>query len=232
MKESQEAGLFKQENEWAFLSGCGILKRRLRVETAVPELKPLVVVGAVEQVVLVAMLLEEKLLVSPSRWGGLRARHQPANKLLRASELVVKLWWAVVGDHLPHGGVRWNNLKLVLEVILVLVGPAVDVVGLDLDHEWPVRVLLRLTILIEFSHLHEGPSSDKVGSFGQLLSEGLASALVVHLLDNVALSVLEEVEGRLAIKGELGHHIGRAHAVSQELHFEAWGTLGYLGCGH
>ena len=190
------------------------------------------VVGAVEQVVLVAMLLEEKLLVSPSRWGGLRARHQPANKLLRAMEFVVKLRWAVVGDHLPHGGVRWNNLKLVLEVILVLVGPAVDVVGLDLDHEWPVRVLLRLTILIEFSHLHEGPSSDKVGSFGQLLSEGFASALVVHLLDNVALSVLEEVERRLAIKGELGHHVGRAHAISQEFHFEAWGTLGYLGCGH
>ena len=232
MRVSQEAGLFKQEHEWAFLSRCWVLKRRLRIETAIPELKPLVVVWAVEQVVLVAMLLEEKPLVSPSRWGGLRARHDPANKLLWAFEQCVKLWWAVPGENLPHGGIRRNNLKLILEIILVLVGPAVDVVGLDLNHERPVRVLLSLAKLIVLRHLHEGISSDKVGSFSQLLSEGLAHALVVHLSDNVALSVLKEVEGRLTIECELGLYVGRTHTISQEFEFETWGALRHLGCGH
>ena len=65
---SQEASLFKQEHKWTLLSGCWVPKWCLSEPSVVPELEPLEVVRSLLDVVLVAMMLEVKLLVTEQGW--------------------------------------------------------------------------------------------------------------------------------------------------------------------
>jgi len=73
VRGSQEASLFPQKHEGALLSGRGIPERSLSESAGVPELEPVEVVGAMPDVILVTVMLEEKLLVTPQGGSRLRA---------------------------------------------------------------------------------------------------------------------------------------------------------------
>ena len=154
-------------------------------------------------VVLVTAVLEEKLLVTPQRGHGLGARHDPADQVV----FTTKLGRLVVGEDLEHGSVWLNQDELILEIVLVLVGPAVHIIRLEIDLEGPVSVLDFVTKLIELRELHQRGGTDMVGGFGNESSPGLSKALVVGLLQDVRVAVLEEVEGRLSVEGESGDHV-------------------------
>ena len=66
----------------------------------------------------------------------------------------VILRWAIVAINSKHDRVFRHNLKLFMEVILELVCPSIDIIGLDINLERPVRVLLLVAILIVLSQLH------------------------------------------------------------------------------
>ena len=204
---SQKASLFPQKHEWALLSRRRVSERRFSESASVPELEPLEVVGSHLDVVLVTMMLEEKLLVAPERWGGLRTGDEPADVAFWAFVITV-LRWAVVAENSEHDGVFWHNLELVLEVVLESVGPAIDIIRLDIDLERPVRVLLLVAVLIELSQLHDGHGTGVIADLVQVLANGLPGAVVIHLLEDVGPTILEEVEGRLSIEGEHGEPIG------------------------
>ena len=223
---SQEACLFPQKHEWALLGGRRISERSLSEHAGVPELEPFVVVRAMLDVVLVSVMLEEKLLVTPKGWRRLRARDQPADAFLGA----VVLRRAVISENLEHGSVLRNNLELLMEVVLVLIGPAINIVRLNINLEGPVRVLLLVAKLVEFGQLHDRHGSGMVGDLVQVFTDRLSGAIVVHLSEDVRPSVLEEVEGRLSIESKHGKPVSRGHAVSKELHSVAWSSFRGLGC--
>ena len=62
----------------------------------------------------------------------------------------------------------------------------------------------------------------------KVLHDGLPGAFVVGLSQNCRPSVLEEVKGFVAVEGEHGNPIGRAHAVSEPLDAVPWHSLGNL----
>ena len=227
MRCSQKTGLLPQKHEWALLGGRGISQRALREPAIVPELEPLEVVRAMPDIVIVTVMLEEELLVTPERWSGLGARNEPANVALWAL-VVAELGWAVVPVHSEHSGVLGHDLELLVEVILVLVSPAVDVIGLDIDLEGPVWVFLFVSKLIEFGKFHDRHGTSMVCDLSQVLSDGLTGAVVVHFFEDVRPAVPEEVEGRLTVEGKHGKPISRGHAIAEELHTVAWGSLGGL----
>jgi len=194
-------------------------------------LQPVVVDGALFDVILVATVLEEKLLVTPQRSNVLRARHDPSDQSVFATELRR----LVVGEHLEHRGVGFDLLELVIEVVLIGIGPAVNIIRLEVDHEWPVRLCDLFTMLIELGELHDGSGTNVVGGVGAELTIGHSEALVLGFSQDVGVSVLEEVEAGLAIVSESCDQVARGHTVTEELdagtgaslgHF--WGGLGEL----
>ena len=222
---SCEAGLLVQEHEGALLKRSRLLERSLSEFTVIPELKPLKVVGSLLDIVLISVVLEEELLVTPQGRNGLRAGHEPADVSLFATDLRR----LVVAEDPEHGSVGLYDLELLVEVVLVGIGPSVDVVWLNVDLEGPVVVDDLVAVLVELGKLHDGHGAWCVGHFGQVLADGLSSALVVHLLEDVGPPVAEEVEGRLAVEGKHGEPIGRGHAVSEEFHAVARCGLRDLG---
>ena len=118
-----------------------------------------------------------------------------------------------------------------MEVVLVLVSPAVNIVRLDVNLEWPIRVLFFIAKLIELSKFHHGHSSSVVSDLGQVLANGLSGAVIVHFFKNVRPSVLEEVERLLTVEMEHSYPVGRVHTISEELDAVAWvGLLHLWGC--
>ena len=222
---SDEAGLLVQEHEGALLKRSRLLERSLSEFTVIPELKPLKVVGSLLDIVLVSVVLEEELLVTPQGRNGLRAGHEPADVALFATDLRR----LVVAEDPEHGSVGLYDLELLVEVVLVGIGPSVHVVWLNVDLEGPVVVDDLVAVLVELGKLHDGHGAGCVGHFGQVLADGLSGALVVHLLEDVGPPVAEEVEGRLAVEGKHGEPVGRGHAVSEEFHAVAGSGLGDLG---
>ena len=126
--------------------------------------------------------------------------------------------WAIVSDNLEHNSVHGDYRKLVLEVILVSIGPAIDVVGLNFDHERPVWVVLLFAILVKLGKLHDGHGACMIRNLGQMLANCLSGAIVVHFLQNIGPPVLEKVEGRLSVEGKHCEPVGRGHTVSQKFH--------------
>ncbi len=224
---SCEAGFLIQKEEGAFLERDGLTEAGLAVLAVAPVLKPVVVDGALLDVVLVAAVLEEKLLVAPEGSDSLRARHDPSNQSVFATEL----GGLVVGEHLEHAGIGLNHAELVIEVVLISIRPAVDIIRLKVDHEWPVRVLNLLTELIVLGELHERPGTDVVSSIGTELTVGISEALVLGFSQDVGVSVLEEVVAGLAIISESSDQVTRGHTVTEELDAGTWASLGHLGCG-
>ena len=147
---SDESGLLEQEEEWAFLLGSGVRKLCFTELAFVPELKPVEIVRALHDVIVHTTVLEEELLVAPVRADRVRSAYNPANESFLAAEL----GRFVEGKHLEHGGVHWDDRHLVLKVVLVLIGPAVDIVRLDLQFIGPVRILNWDAVLVELGELH------------------------------------------------------------------------------
>ena len=124
--------------------------------------------------------------------------------------------WAIVSDNPEHHSVHGDYRKLVLEVILVSIGPAIDVVGLNFDHEGPVRMRLLPAILVKLGQLHDGHGACMVRNLVQMLTNCLSGTVVVHLPQNIGPSVLEKVEGWLSVESKHCEPIGGGHAVSEE----------------
>lgn len=114
-------------------------------------------------------MLEEELRVSPLRRGRLRATHHVADK----AAFSAKLRRLIEAEDLEHGGVGGNCRELVQEVVLIVVCPAVHIVGLNLYLEWPVEVLDLVAVLVELRQLHHGHGAHVVGHFVQVPSNAL-----------------------------------------------------------
>jgi len=136
---------------------------------------------------------------------------------------------AVVPENFVHHGVFRDDLELLMEVILILVSPSVDIVGLNIDLEGPVRVLFLLAELIEFSQLHDRHSTSVSRYLSQVFTNRLSCAVVVHLSEDIGPSVPEEVEGGLAIEGKHSEPVCGSHSISEELHSVARSGLRCLG---
>ena len=150
------------------------------------------------------MTLEEELLVTPVGRDGVRPRHEPANQLV----FTTALGGLIVSVHLEHNRVVGNDRQLVLEVVLILISPSVDIIRLNVDLEGPVRLFLFVAILIVLGHLIDGRGTDVISHRGEVLSKGLFGALIVWRRDNGRPSVLKVVERLLAIEREHGVPVG------------------------
>jgi len=128
-----------------------------------------------------------------------------------------------------HCSVGGDLSELLKEVVLVCVGPPVDIVGLDINLERPVVVDNLITVLVELGQLHNRHGTDVVGNFGQVLANALASALVVHLYQDVGPTVLVEVEGGLSVKGEHCEPVTGVHSIAEAFDGVAWDGLRDLG---
>ena len=107
------------------------MKLSLSESTVVPELEPVEVPWAVLDVIIIPMVLEEEHLVTPEWAGSLRA----GDKVTDESFFSTVLRGHIVSEDLKHYGVCRDKAKLIEEVVLVLVGPPVDVIGLNLNLE-------------------------------------------------------------------------------------------------
>ena len=87
----------------------------------------------------------------------------------------------IESKNLEHNCVGWDDGELVLEVVLVLIGPTVNVVRLNLDLERPVGLSYFVTKLVELGKLHDGHGTWEVCNFSQMLTNGLSGTIVVHL---------------------------------------------------
>lgn len=148
---SDESRVLPQEHERAPLHRRWVDQFRLREPSIIPELEPVKVVRAESDIVFVSVVLEEKHFVAPERGGRLRSRDYVADQSLFAAMLGRR----VVAKDLKHYSVLWDDGELVEEVVLILVGPTVDVVRLDIDLERPVRFLLLFTVLVKLGDLHD-----------------------------------------------------------------------------
>ena len=148
---SHESGLREQEEEGA-LDWSGWVDERSLVELAKgPELQQVEVVRADHNVVVESAVLEEESAIAPERADLVGARDDPADEIGLAAELRR----FVEGENFEHHGVRRDDGDLVPEVVLVVVGPAVHVVGLELELDGPVRVCLPVTVLIVLGDFHD-----------------------------------------------------------------------------
>jgi len=170
-------------------------------------------VRSASDVVIESSVLKEQLGVAPEGAELVGAGCNPADQFLFATELRR----LVEGEHLEHDGARGDSLDLVLEVILVLVGPAVDIVALELNLERPVRLSLLVTSLIVVSDVHDGGGAKVISHGGELLADSGTSALVVELSEDGHPTVLEEVEGVLSVEGEHSKNVGGVHTITGEL---------------
>jgi len=84
---SRKACLLEQEEEGAFLLGCGILQRCFFKLTAIPELKPFEIVRAIVEVILVSARLEEEIFIRPERGNCLGAGYDVATQCFITTEL-------------------------------------------------------------------------------------------------------------------------------------------------
>ena len=163
-----------------------------------PELQIVEVVWASLDVVIHSTVLEVQQSVTPEGAQLVRSADNPPNKALFAT----KLWRCIVGIDLEHNGVDRNALNLVLEVILVLISPPIDIVGLKINLEGPVWLFFLLTVLIIVCHVHYGGGTHVICHSCHVLSDSFSGTLVVVLTKDGRPAILEEVERLLPIKGE------------------------------
>ena len=60
----------------------------------------------------------------------------------------------IVTEDLEHDGVCGNEAQLIEEVVLILIGPSVDIIGLNFDLEGPVWLVLFVAKLVKLGELH------------------------------------------------------------------------------
>ena len=107
-------------------------------------------------------MLEVEHLVTPLRADSWWASDQPSNESFFATSL---RWWVKTED-LEHYGVSGDRSNLVTEVILELIGPAVDVVRLNLNLEGPVVIINFFAVLVELRELHDRHGTSEVSNLG------------------------------------------------------------------
>ena len=115
--------------------------------------------------------------------------------------------WRIVSKHFEHHRVHWNEFKLVLEVILVLVRPPIDIIRFNFDLERPVRLWFFSTVLIILSDLHNRSGANMISYSCEMLADGLPSTLVIKLSQHGNPAILEIVKGFLAVEGEHGDQV-------------------------
>jgi len=135
----------------------------------------------------------------------------------------------VKSEDLEHDCVGRDEAKLVEEVVLVFVGPSVDIIGLNLDLERPVRLRLLITILVKLGELHNRHGASMVSNLSQVLTNRFTGTGVLHLSEDVRPTVFKEVIRGLTVEGEHGKPICGGHAVSEELHAVTWSSVGHNG---
>lgn len=153
-------------------------------------MEPVKVVGSHLDIVVQAAMLEEELRVTPEGADLVGARGDPADKVPFAA----LLRRSVEGEDFEHDGVHRDDGELVLEVILILISPSIDIVGLDLELEGPVRLFLLDAILIKLGQLHDTGGANVICYSGQVFSNGVSCTFVVEFTQDGHPSVLEEVE--------------------------------------
>ena len=113
-------------------------------------------------IVVHAAMLEEELRVTPEGADLVGARGDPADKVPFAA----LLRRSIEGEDFEHDGVHRDDGELVLEVILILISPSIDIIWFDINLVWPVRVFLLLSILIKLGDLHDGSGTDVISDSG------------------------------------------------------------------
>lgn len=81
---------------------------------------------------------------------------------------------AGVGEYFPEDGSGRNRHQLVREISLPGVRPSVDVVGFELEDEWPDGIGFSLTALCPSRPVLNGHGTDVRCNFCQLLSNRLS----------------------------------------------------------
>ena len=127
------------------------------------------------------MTLEEKLLVSPTRGLHVRAEHNPTDLAVFAT----KLGRLIVGEDLEKASAGLNDRELFVEIVLVSISPAVNIIRLEVNHEGPVRLLDFVAILGILRHLHKRHGANMVGAVGEALGVSGSGTLVLRLCKNV-----------------------------------------------
>ena len=145
--------------------------------------------------------------------------------------LTTSLGRAVESEDFEHNRISGDEGELVKEVVLVLIGPSVNVIRLDLDLEGPVRLSNLVAVLIPLGEFHNRHGTGMVRNLVQMLADRLSSAGVLHLTKDVRPSVLEEVEGSLSVEGEHDEPVSGGHAISKELHAVTWSGVSHVGDG-
>lgn len=173
-------------------------------------------------IVVHATMLEEELLVTPVGANRVRTADQPSDESLFATEF----GRLVEGEYLEHRGVHWDDRNLILKVVLVLVSPPIDIVRLNIELIWPVRILLLVAVLVELGDVHHGCSTNVISDSSQMLANGLSSAHVVGFSEDGRPAVFKEVKGLVAVEREHGEPVGRVHTISEQFDTVAWNSLG------
>ena len=187
---SHKISLLKQEEKWTFLHGRRVDKWLLIEPAELPELEPVKVVWSHLDIIVHSTMLEEKLRVTPEGADVVWARGNPADQPFFAALLRRN----IKSKDFEHNGVHRDDCELVLEVILILISPSIDVVGLDLELEGPVRFLLLIAELIKLGQLHDTGAANVICYAGQMFSNGVSCTDVVKFAQDGHPSVLEEVE--------------------------------------
>jgi len=175
-------------------------------------------------IVVHAAMLEKELVIAPESGYLVGTGYNPASEAL----LTTNFRRLVVGNDLEHDGVHRDSIHLVLEVVFIIVAPAVHIVGFNVDLVRPVGILLRDAILIKIGQVHDRGSTGVISDTREVLADCLAGALVVGLTKDGRPPVLEEVEGRLSVKGEHGEPVCRVHTVAEEFDSMAGNGLAYV----
>ena len=111
----------------------------------IPELEPVEILGTYLDVLFHSAMLEEKLGISPEAANLVRSGDNPAHELLFSSEFGS----LIPTEYLEHRCVHRDNFQLILEIVLVLISPTIDIIRLDINLVWPIVFLLSVSILIE-----------------------------------------------------------------------------------
>ena len=150
-------------------------------------------------------MFKEKTLITPQRCGDVANGNDSANEVAtRARKLVQR---TLICKDLPHNGAGGDRHKLIGEVSLPFISPAVNVVRLKLEEEGRLRSDLSLATLCVFAPVLYAHRAYVVCHLGQLFSNRFTGAFIQRLVEMSGPPVLEEVERRLAIKRKHRHRV-------------------------
>ena len=154
----------EEESEGALLLGRRINQFCLAHLTKSPGLNIVLPPGEKFKVVINTLVLEEKRLIAPERESNRACHHDASDEVAaRAGKLMN---WVGVGEYFEEDGTGAERRKLVREVFLPRIGPAVDVVGLELEDEGPAGLLFNRAILLVLRPIQHAHCTNVIRSLG------------------------------------------------------------------